>query len=192
STDPCKNDDGSCGCCMMVKELDVLKTYFNGKLERLNTEYQQTKQSVIATEASRTALSVALFNQRKCFGPFRTNTNVIYEHVFINQGNAYSTATGIFTVTYGGVYSIALTVYSDAGSQNVPLRACAKLQVNGAAVASITDININDQEDSATVALALQLKSGDQVSVNLPAGCYLCDNENHYNTFSAFLLYLTA
>lgn len=148
--------------------------------------------SPLQSPASRTAFSVSLFNQQKCFGPFRSNTNVIYEHVFINLGNAYSTTTGIFTVMYAGVYSIALTVYSDAGATGIPLIACATLQVNGAAVASITDVNTNDQEDSGTTVLALQLNFGDQVSVNLPPNCYLCDDQNHYNTFSAFLLYPTA
>ncbi|XP_046891633.1 cerebellin 20 isoform X2 [Hypomesus transpacificus] len=47
------------------------------------------------------------------------------------------------------------------------------------------------EEDSATVVLAVQLSAGDTVSVTLPAGCYLCDNQNHYNTFTGFLLYAT-
>ncbi|TKS81360.1 Complement C1q-like protein 2 C1q and tumor necrosis factor-related protein 10 [Collichthys lucidus] len=192
SPDWCANDSGSCGCCTMVKELNKLENHFHGKFEVLDREYQRTKQSLMATEASRTAFSVSLFNQPKCFGPYRANQNVIYKEVFLNLGNAYSTTTGIFTVMYAGVYSIALTVYSDAGATGIPLIACATLQVNGVAVASVTDVNTNDQEDSGTTVLALQLNSGDQVSVNLPPNCYLCDDQNHYNTFSAFLLYLTA
>lgn len=146
-----------------------------------------------ASPASRSAFSVALTNGKnlKCFGPFRDDKLIIYEHIFINLGDGYSAETGIFTVPRSGVYSLALTVYSDAGSPGNTLAACASLRVNGQVVAGPREKNMQDQEDSATIVVALHLQAGDQVAVNLPIGCFLCDDNSHYNTFTGFLLYAT-
>uniref|UniRef100_A0A3B4UEP9 Cerebellin 20 n=1 Tax=Seriola dumerili TaxID=41447 RepID=A0A3B4UEP9_SERDU len=146
-----------------------------------------------ASPASRTAFSVALFNDVtfQCYGPFTLNTNIIYKHVFLNLGDSYSVDTGIFTVPHSGVYTIAITIYSDAGSSGRLLAACACLQVNGQVVSQSREQNRDDQEDSATVVLVLQLMAGDKVAVNLPEGCFLCEYNSFFNTFSAFLLYAT-
>uniref|UniRef100_A0A8C9ZRV3 Cerebellin 20 n=1 Tax=Sander lucioperca TaxID=283035 RepID=A0A8C9ZRV3_SANLU len=148
-----------------------------------------TDVSAACSHSSYTAVSVALFNEFKCLGPNPYNTIVIYKHVFINLGNGYSVDTGIFTVPRSGVYSLALTVYSDSGSPGSKLAACAGLLLNGQLVAATREINMEDQEDSATIVVALHLTAGDKVAVNLPIGCFLCDDSSHYNTFSAFLLY---
>lgn len=142
---------------------------------------------------SRSAFSVALNNEEdlKCFGSFRDDKLITYSHIFINLGNGYNQQTGIFTAPRAGVYSLALTVYSDAGSPGNTLAACAALQVNGKSVAEPREKNMQDQEDSATAVVAVHLNAGDKVSVNLPIGCFLCDNKSHYNTFSGFLLYAT-
>lgn len=143
--------------------------------------------------ASRSAFSVALYNEDelRCFGSFRDDKIITYSHIFMNLGNGYNPQTGIFTAPRSGVYSLALTVYSDAGSPGNTLAACAALQVNGKNVAEPREKNMQDQEDSATIVAAVQLNAGDEVSVNLPIGCFLCDNKSHYNTFSGFLLYAT-
>ncbi|XP_030259218.1 caprin-2-like [Sparus aurata] len=187
----CEVDRGSCSCCHSVREMHRLKTYFNASLNELDMLYSQTIQSFSKMKDGRTAFSVALFSSGnfKCFGPFTNNVNVVYEHVFLNLGDVYNTTTGIFTVPHSGVYSLALTVYSDAGSQGASLVVCANLQVNGIVVSGSTDSNTQDQEDSFTIAVALELNTGDEVAVSLPAGCFLCDDISHYNTFSAFLLY---
>lgn len=136
-------------------------------------------------------MSVALYSEEglECFGPFGTHKVVTYKHVFINQGDGYNGSTGVFTVPGSGVYSLALTIYSDAGASSTTLAACAGLQVNGLKVTGQSEKNKQDQEDSTTTVVALHLQAGDQVSVSLDQGCFLCDDHNHYNTFSAFLLY---
>ncbi|KAI3354550.1 hypothetical protein L3Q82_019060, partial [Scortum barcoo] len=189
----CNTDQGSCGCCLMLQNTEKMSTYFTMTLDKIEKEYLQTMQSFETIEASRTAFSVALFSDSRfqCYGPFAINQVIPYKHVFINLGGGYSTNTGIFTVPHSGVYSLALTVYSDAGAPGNKLAVCAGLQVNGQVVAGSRDQNTNDQEDSATIAVALHLKAGDQVAVRLPATCFLCDDNSHYNTFSGFLLYLT-
>ena len=146
-----------------------------------------------ASPTSRSAFSVSLFNENNfnCFGPFPDDKLIPYKHVSINLGDSYSTETGIFTVPRSGVYSLALTVYSDAGAPGNTLAACASVQVNVQVVAGSKDRNMQDQEDSATIVMALHLNAGDKVAVNLPIGCFLCDDNSHYNTFTGFLLYAT-
>lgn len=144
-----------------------------------------------STAANRVAFSVGLLTNQtfKCFGPKRVDVPVPYGHVFLNLGGGYDPANGTFRVPVSGVYSVALTIHSDAGAPNEELAACAGLLVNGQSVAGAKEKNHQDQEDSSTVAVALRLQAGDVVFVQLPAGCFLCDDSSHFNTFSAFLLY---
>ncbi|KAK5868477.1 hypothetical protein PBY51_009487 [Eleginops maclovinus] len=189
----CLIDQGSCGCCLMQQQIQRMKTFFNTSLTELEQELTKTKNVLNNIRASRSAFSVSLTNKNNfnCFGPFRDDKLIPYQHVFINLGDGYSPETGIFTVPRSGVYSLALTVYSDAGSPGNTLAACANLQVNGLTVAGSKEKNMQDQEDSATVVVALHLNAGDRVAVNLPIGCFLCDDNNHYNTLTGFLLYAT-
>nr|XP_020441790.1 caprin-2-like [Monopterus albus] len=185
----CLEDQGSCGCCLILQEVNRLRTNFNTTLTKLEKEYSLIKQRLNNTEASRIAFSVTFTDTRfLCYGPFRDDKPIIYNNVFLNLGGGYNVGTGIFTVPRSGVYTIAISIYSDAGAAGSLLAACASLQVNGQLVAASTDKNSYDQEDSATIVVVLQLRAEDQVAVNLLKDCFLCDN-SHYNTFSAFLLY---
>lgn len=140
---------------------------------------------------NRVAFSVALFNDMsfKCFGPKQADALIPYRHIFLNLGGGYDPLNGTFIVPRSGVYSLALTIHSDAGVPGNHLAACARLRVNGQLVAGAKEMNFQDQEDSTTVTVALHLQAGDYVDVLLPAGCFLCDDMSHFNTFSAFLLY---
>lgn len=142
--------------------------------------------------ASRSAFSVALTNDKmlKCFGPFRENMVIMYNHVFLNLGESYNTKTGIFTVPRSGVYSIAVTVYNAAAASGSAAIG-AELQVNGQAVAVIHEKNDGDGEDSTSVVVALKLMAKDEVAVMLLTGFSVCDNNSHFNTFTGFLLYAT-
>ncbi|XP_044211153.1 complement C1q-like protein 4 [Thunnus albacares] len=189
----CLTDQASCGCCLMQQQIQRMKMFFNMSLNELEKELMKAKTVLNNVRASRSAFSVALTNEDNlnCFGPFRDDRLIVYKHVFINLGDGYNVDNGIFTVPRSGVYSLALTVYSDAGSPGNSLAACAGLQVNNMVVAGPREKNMQDQEDSATIVVALHLKAGDQVAVNLPIGCFLCDDKSHYNTFTGFLLYAT-
>lgn len=134
---------------------------------------------------------MALTNARLCVGPYREEAIVKYKSVFINLGDGYSTSTGTFVAPRSGVYNLALTVYSDAGAPGARLAACARLRLNGRTLAALSENNLQDQEDSVSAVLAVQLRAGDAVDVALPAGCFLCDDNNHYNTFTGFMLYAT-
>ncbi|XP_049580980.1 cerebellin 20 isoform X2 [Syngnathus scovelli] len=189
----CVTDQATCGCCLMQQKIHRMKMYFNTSLSELENELTRTKNTLNNIRASRSAFSVALTNSDTltCYGPFRDDKLITYQHVFINLGRGYNAATGVFTAPRDGVYSLALTVYSDAGSPGNSLAACANLQVNGQVVAGPKEKNKQDQEDSASIVLAIHLAAGDKVAVNLPIGCFLCDDKSHYNTFTGFLLYAT-
>ncbi|XP_028275851.1 complement C1q-like protein 4 [Parambassis ranga] len=189
----CVTDQASCGCCLMQQQIHRMQMFFNMSLDAMEKELIKTQTVLNNVRASRSAFSVALTNNinMNCYGPFRDDKLIIYKHVFLNLGGGYDVSTGVFTVPRSGVYSLALTVYSDAGAPGNTLAACANLLVNGQLVGGTHDINMEDQEDSASVVVALHLKAGDRVVVNLPTGCFLCDDHSHYNTLTGFLLYST-
>ncbi|CAM9187327.1 unnamed protein product, partial [Lampetra planeri] len=176
---------------MMQQQIHRMKTFFNTSLNELEKELMKTKKVLNDVRGSRSAFSVALTNSDglTCMGPFRDDKLIDYKHVFINLGGGLQRGHWVFTAPRSGVYSIALTVYSDAGSPGNSLAACAGLQINGKVVAGPRERNMQDQEDSATIVVAMHLNAGDQVAVNLPIGCFLCDDKSHYNTFTGFLLY---
>jgi len=132
--------------------------------------------------ASRSAFSVALNHSENsgCFGPLATAELVPYRRVFLNLGDGYSAQTGIFTAPRSGVYSLAVTAYSNISPTG------ADLLVNGKAVASLREEDGPDREDSATAVVAARLRAGDEVAVGLPVGYLLCDDRS---TFTGFLLY---
>lgn len=145
-----------------------------------------------ASPATRSAFSVAL-NQDKnlaCYGPFTTDKFITYQYVFINMGNNYNAVTGIFTVPRSGVYSLALTVYTTP-APGTNLAICTNLLLNGNLLSGLVERSGPDGEDSNSVVVAVKLRAGDQVGASLLKGCTICDDINHYNTFTGFLLYAT-
>ncbi|XP_072547854.1 cerebellin 20 [Salminus brasiliensis] len=187
----CLTDTATCGCCLMQKQMWRLETFFNMSLTELQKGLERAQGVLNNIRSSRSAFSVALTDVRRCLGPFREDVVVKYQSVFINLGDGYNINTGVFTAPRSGVYALALTVYSDAGAPGASLAACGRVRRNGRVIAALSENNTQDQEDSATVVLAVQLQAGDKVDVILPVPCYLCDDNSHYNTFSGFLLYAT-
>ncbi|KAK7882837.1 hypothetical protein WMY93_029011 [Mugilogobius chulae] len=188
---PCEADQESCGCCLMHQQISRMKENFNFSLNALKEELNKAVATLEQFRSTRSAFSVSLFSDSTIsqHGPFRDDDIIKYKHVFLNMGNNYNPNTGVFTVPRTGVYNLALTVYSDSGAPGNTLAVCASLQVNGQELTGPRDVNLQDQEDSASVSLVVKLNTGDKVSVNLPIGCFLWDDINHYNTFSGFLLY---
>lgn len=141
-----------------------------------------------AFPGNRSVFSVSLSNSSGliCYGNFSEEKRIKYTHTFINPNNHYDEQTGIFTVPYKGTYSISVTIYIEGSGHR---KVCGSLQVNGKEVAKVIDDKTQDKEDSSTVVLTMELDAEDQVSVNLPIGCNICYDQNHYNTFTGFLLY---
>uniref|UniRef100_A0A7N6F6L1 C1q domain-containing protein n=1 Tax=Anabas testudineus TaxID=64144 RepID=A0A7N6F6L1_ANATE len=181
----CLTDQASCGCCLIQKQVQ--------RLEQITSHTSNTTCFLFSVfPASRSAFSVALNNVQSlsCYGPFTDNRVIVYKHVFINLGDSYNNSTGFFTVPRTGVYSLTVTIYGIT-SVSETLSTCANLQVNGRVVSTLFEQNGQDKEDSSSDVVAIQLRAGDRVAVNLIKGCFICDNNNHYNTFTGFLLYAT-
>ncbi|XP_026068539.1 complement C1q-like protein 4 [Carassius auratus] len=188
---PCLTDQSSCGCCLMQKKKWELEQYLNSSMNVLDDLLARAQNTMRNIRDSRVAFSVGLTDKRRCIGPLRAATNVVYQSIFINIGEAYNSSTGVFTVPRSGVYNLAFTVFSDAGSPGASLAVCASIRRNGVALAALREIYDQDQEDQATGVLLVQLSTGDRITISLQAGCWICDDQNHYNTFSGFLLYAT-
>ncbi|XP_045930070.1 cerebellin 20 [Micropterus dolomieu] len=191
-SDDCLLNQASCGCCLMQRQIQRMEWFFNITYDEMKKELTKSKTALDNMRASRSAFSVALNNEKSptCYGPFPTDRLIIYKHVFINLGDGYNVQTGIFTVPRSGVYSLTVTIYA-TGLPGNKLVTCANLQVNGQVAYPLIEQNGQDLEDSSTVVMAIKLKAGDQVAVNMPKGCFVCDNNNHYNIFTGFLLYAT-
>ncbi|XP_051813943.1 complement C1q-like protein 4 [Acanthochromis polyacanthus] len=176
----------------MQRQMNRTETYFNKSVEGMHRLLSESKKKLTDMRASRSAFSVALNNDSAltCFGPFNEDRLIVYKHVFLNLGGGYMVSTGVFTAPLSGVYSFALTIYGKAPNNNT-LAVCASLRVNGTVVTGPTEKGMYDREDSATTVVAVKLKAGDEVDVVLPAGCFVCDNSSHFNTFTGFLLYAT-
>ncbi|XP_046718872.1 cerebellin 20 [Silurus meridionalis] len=187
----CLTDSESCGCCLMQKQMIRMENFFNISLNEMRKGLDRAESALNNVRSSRSAFSVALTDTRRCLTSSRDDTVVKYQSIFINLGDGYNASTGIFTVPRSGVYALALTVYSDAGAPGALLAACARLRKNGRVIAALSEYNTQDQEDSATIVMAMQMQTGDKLDVILPSGCYLCDDNSHFNTFSSFLLYAT-
>ncbi|KAJ0063379.1 hypothetical protein NL108_002637 [Boleophthalmus pectinirostris] len=190
-THKCETDPGACQCCLTMQRVDDVRSRLVRKLDELETELNQTNQTYMELTTRRSAFTAALFdnkNNLNCLGRFSDTRTIMYKKVFTNLGGNYSPATGIYTAPYNGVYSFSVSVFHDAG-QGSDEQSCVLLYVNGAMLAGSNDIHTFDHEDSTTVSITIHLNTGDQVKVQLQAGCLLCMIKDHYNVFSGFLLY---
>ncbi|KAK9520539.1 hypothetical protein VZT92_020419 [Zoarces viviparus] len=182
----CRADQASCGCCLMQKKMQRMESFFNMTVEELSKNLTNSKMALDDVRASRSAFSVSLHDATNddCFGPFTDDRVIRYQHVFLNLGDGYDARTGTFTAPRSGVYSLAVTVYSDA-----VIGPGAHLAVNSQVVATLQEKKSQDLDDSATAVVSVKLKAGDKVAVQLPKGSLICDRQSYLNTFTGFLLY---
>ncbi|KAM8854061.1 cerebellin 20 [Synchiropus picturatus] len=183
------NESGPvCVCCVMLKRVNHLKTLLHEKLSTLEAQYAQAQRDITKFVSHRTAFTFVIFNDHafKCIGPVSSDQTIRYQRPLLNLGDAYDSQTGIFTVLYSGVYSMAITVFSDTGVLG-SYKTCAHLRVNEKVMASSIDQHRADSEDNASFSLLMHLQAGDRVDVRISKGCMICDHSN-YNSFTAFLL----
>ncbi|XP_076829457.1 complement C1q-like protein 4 [Brachyhypopomus gauderio] len=120
-------------------------------------------------------------------GPFSWSSILIHQHSITNIGNAYNTATGIFTAPVKGVYFFTFTTYSWVSEKNIGV----SLYKNHEEVLLIWEHqDRGDNEDYASNSVALILEQGDKVYLNLPSGFQVASSlTSNIHTFSGFLLH---
>nr|XP_020504475.1 uncharacterized protein LOC109995179 isoform X1 [Labrus bergylta] len=116
-------------------------------------------------------------------GPFNTDTTLVYRTVITNLGNAYNSATGIFTAPVAGVYYFTIFCHS-GGDHTTSL----KLYKNSQMMVAINDYPTGtDQSDNGGNAVFLQLQPGDHVYVVLGVNTHVWGND-YVTTFSGSLV----
>ncbi|KAI4905623.1 hypothetical protein NFI96_028658 [Prochilodus magdalenae] len=116
-------------------------------------------------------------------GPYSTDITLVYKHIFINIGNAYNPATGIFTAPVRGVYQFRFHIIG-VGGRGVD----AVLHKNGHHVAGAYSQQ-NQHFGSASNGASLLLEVGDVVYIKLRANLWIFDNSLHHTTFSGQMLF---
>uniref|UniRef100_A0AAY4CY07 C1q domain-containing protein n=1 Tax=Denticeps clupeoides TaxID=299321 RepID=A0AAY4CY07_9TELE len=118
-------------------------------------------------------------------GPFNTATTLVYKNVITNVGNAYNSATGIFTAPQKGVYMfIYHNVVFAAHSSTMSLFKNA-LKI----VSTVEWKSEHDGIDSGSNGVMLLLEQGDQVYIQLWKDSWVYDDANNFTTFSGTLLF---
>ncbi|KAF1378042.1 hypothetical protein PFLUV_G00185480 [Perca fluviatilis] len=167
-------------------EVDKLKTEVDKQkteVDKLKTEVDKQKQQQLVRQV---AFSASLSGgESVTFGPFSSDTTLIYKYVRTNIGNAYNPTTGVFTAPVRGAYHFEWKVGAH-GDRSYP--AAAWLFKNSLRVF----VAYEKQADgfmSSSNGVTLLLEVGDRVSVRLWVWCKVYDNGNHNTTFSGHLLF---
>ncbi|RXN03423.1 complement C1q tumor necrosis factor-related 6-like protein [Labeo rohita] len=117
-------------------------------------------------------------------GPFTTDITLVYKHVFVNEGRAYNSATGIFTAPVNGVYYFAFSGHNHS-SKPMGLR----LFKNGQQMITVYNHPQGARYETASNSISLTLEKGDQVYMHLRENTWVVDNENDHTTFTGHLLF---
>ncbi|KAK9973962.1 hypothetical protein ABG768_022075 [Culter alburnus] len=121
----------------------------------------------------------------KYFGPHTEATTLVYEHAFINHGNAYDTNTGIFTAPVKGVYFFNFVVFNPYEEATG-----VRLLKNGNLVVAASDNPPGqDTEDTTCNSVTLLLEKGDQIRLQLIEKRRIYTDSLNRNTFSGHLLF---
>ncbi|RXN37818.1 complement C1q tumor necrosis factor-related 6-like protein [Labeo rohita] len=97
-------------------------------------------------------------------GPFTTDITLVYKEVFVNEGRAYSSATGIFTAPANGVYYFA---FSGHNHSSKPMG--LSLYKNGKLMITVYNHPQAARYETASNSISLILEKGDQVYMCLCA-----------------------
>ncbi|XP_075879105.1 uncharacterized protein LOC142886079 [Nelusetta ayraudi] len=179
-------------------EVDKLKEQLQAQTAELSSLKARTDVTEIHVEELKTdkqlkqvAFSASLLaSGAGYFGPFNTETAMVFRHVVTNIGNAYNPNTGsyfdcFFTAPVRGVYHFDFYVYA-LGHPSYGTGAL--LVKNGYRVL----IAFEHQPSHAVAASnggKLLLEVGDVVYLQLVQNTRVYDNVNHHTTFSGHLLF---
>ena len=113
---------------------------------------------------------------------------IVFNKVYINDGNSYNNATGIFTAPYDGAYMLSFFI-----AEFQPGQIVTRLMLDGVNIVdSVAESIDSDHNDHGGNVVILKLNMGQQVWIET----YNTDNVHIsaaynylYDTFSGFLLY---
>uniref|UniRef100_A0AAX7T934 C1q domain-containing protein n=1 Tax=Astatotilapia calliptera TaxID=8154 RepID=A0AAX7T934_ASTCA len=167
--------------CGLVVAQDTIET--NAMTEKLNS--LEVKMLNIGSRLENYESRIfqrLVFFWNSPFGPFNTDVTMIYDHTFVNIGNAYSPVTGVFTAPVSGVYFF--TIFSLSGGEHAIRLLFYK---NNEVILHIHDHRSDDTADNGGNAAFLQLQQGDTVYVRLKEGTHVYKSRTG-TTFSGFLV----
>ncbi|XP_056323561.1 complement C1q-like protein 4 [Danio aesculapii] len=118
------------------------------------------------------------------YGPFNTEVTLVYQDVFVNEGRAYNSATGIFTAPVKGVYFFMFSGHNRS-SKAMGLR----LMKNGQQMITVYNHPSGDRYETASNSISLTLEQGDHVYMRLRQNTWVFDNENDHTSFNGHLLF---
>lgn len=151
--------------------LQIAGSFFDQRLWFRKTNNDPTQPwSEIQTFGSSNPSNIAFFAYKNAsqFQGHNTWAEQNFAVTTFNDGGAYSTATGNFTVPagQGGVYSFQATIFSYDWTDRNP-RGIVSIYVNGIETARLDDQNFRDmfKHQSINGAVTLKLNAGDVVDV---------------------------
>ncbi|XP_053193299.1 complement C1q tumor necrosis factor-related protein 3-like isoform X1 [Scomber japonicus] len=158
------------------EDVYVLLSQLLDRVEKLERKCEDRGKSQVAFSAS-------LFNTEKWthYGPFDSETRLVFEKVTTNVGNAYDNTTGVFTAPVKGLYYVRLTCnVGDSGSLNTAV------MKNGENMFAI--FNTLGLHSSGSNGMTLVLEEGDRLEVFLWPTRSVFD-QSRLSTFSGFLVF---
>lgn len=117
------------------------------------------------------------------FGPFDSDTTLVFNRVFLNFGDAYNPITGVFTVPVRGIYHFDFYIHGGGSYEGR-----AQLEKNGDRIISTHNPKSADS-GSAGNGASLLLEPADQVCLRLLSNHRIWDTSAQYSTFSGHLLF---
>ncbi|RVE60290.1 hypothetical protein OJAV_G00179600 [Oryzias javanicus] len=145
-------------------------------------EINALKEAMEAREVPKVAFS-ARMSRGGAYGYLTEDTTLTYNAVITNLGNAYNSATGIFTAPVNGLYYFTFFAHG-GGADRIRLQ----LKKDGTVVSDIHDHPSNaDSADNAGNAVFLELLQGNQVYVTIVANSAVWA-DGYTTTFSGALL----
>ncbi|XP_041634955.1 uncharacterized protein LOC121504308 [Cheilinus undulatus] len=167
--------------CELLRELDAMAA----KLKALKNTVRKNQNQITELqdkERTKVIFSAAL-GGTGAFGPFNAATTLKYTVVITNIGNAYNSATGIFTAPVAGVYYFTFFVHAEG----TRLMLLALFKNSQTVVMTHDQVTGADGADNGGNAAFLRLQRGDQVFVQMLANSHVWRNEVS-TTFSGFLV----
>ncbi|XP_070541973.1 complement C1q subcomponent subunit B-like [Ptychodera flava] len=133
---------------------------------------------------SRVAFSVV---RTSFLGPVSSDNTVIYNKVYSNVGNGYSSSTGKFTSSVNGVYFFMISgmrTRSDSHRMYICL-----MKNNEKLPCVYVNTSGLQQYGAASTSVIIDLEEGDEVWVRLSSGSVLYSSSEEYASFTGHLLH---